>query len=113
MITVSIVKDDKLIREALKDLINEADGFECIEIYECGAPMSFKIPKLVVSSFQKKTETTLTQREFDVLDQLCMGHSYKEIAYKLLNTVGTVRHHLKIFITNCMYIPSLKQLLKR
>jgi len=181
MITVSIVEDDKLIREALKDSINEAEGFECIgsygdcesaiedlsknrpdvmmmdiqlpgmsgiegvkkikdrypkidvimltvhedlslvfqaltagacgyldksaseekildsikEIYEGGAPMSYKIAKLVVSSFQKKTETALTQREFDVLDQLCKGHSYKEIAYKLFITVGTVRHHIK------------------
>jgi len=181
VITVSIVEDDKLIREALKDFINEAEGFECIgsygdcestikdlsknrpdvmmmdiqlpgisgiegvkkikerypkidvimltvhedlslvfqaltagacgyldksaseekildsikEIYDGGAPMSYKIAKLVVSSFQKKTETTLTQREFDVLDQLCKGHSYKEIAYKLFITVGTVRHHIK------------------
>ncbi|MEO6693862.1 MAG: response regulator transcription factor [Ignavibacteria bacterium] len=181
MINVSIVEDDKLIREALKDLINEAEGFKCIgsygdcesaiadlsknrpdvimmdiqlpgisgiegvkkikdtypkidaimltvhedlslvfqaltagacgyldksasdekiidsikEIYDGGAPMSYKIAKLVVSSFQKKTETTLTQREFDVLDQLCKGHSYKEIAYKLFITVGTVRHHIK------------------
>lgn len=65
------------------------------EIYEGGAPMSYKIAKLVVSSFQKKTETELTQREFDVLDLLCKGHSYKEIAYRLFITVGTVRHHIK------------------
>lgn len=65
------------------------------EIYEGGAPMSYKIAKLVVSSFQKKTETELTQREFDVLDLLCKGHSYKEIAYLLFITVGTVRHHIK------------------
>ncbi|MEO8211339.1 MAG: response regulator transcription factor [bacterium] len=181
MIAVSIVEDDKLIREALKDSINEAEGFQCIgsygdcesaikdlslnrpdvmmmdiqlpgisgiegvkkikdrypkidvimltvhedlslvfqalsagacgyldksaseekildsikEIYDGGAPMSYKIAKLVVSSFQKKTEAMLTQREFDVLDQLCKGHSYKEIAYKLFITVGTVRHHIK------------------
>lgn len=181
MISVSIVEDDKLIRDALKDMLNEAEGFECLgsygncesaiedlpkkkplvmlmdielpgmsgiegvkkikerfpkidiimltvhedlslvfkalsagacgyldkstseekildsikEIYEGGAPMSYKIAKLVVSSFQKKTETELTQREFDVLDLLCKGHSYKEIAYLLFITVGTVRHHIK------------------
>ncbi len=65
------------------------------EIYEGGAPMSYKIAKLVVSSFQKKAENTLTGREFDVLDLLCKGHSYKEIAYKLFIAVGTVRHHIK------------------
>lgn len=181
MITVSIVEDDKLIREALKDMLNEAEGFECIgayndcesaiehlnrnkpsvilmdielprmngiegvkkikerypkidiimltvhedlslvfkaltagacgyldksaseqkildsikEIYDGGAPMSYKIAKLIVSSFQKKNDTILTGREYDVLDLLCKGHSYKEIAYKLFISVGTVRHHIK------------------
>lgn len=181
MISVSIVEDDKLIREALKDMLNEAEGFECLgsygncesaiedlpkkkplvmlmdielpgmsgiegvkkikerypkidiimltvhedlslvfkalsagacgyldkstteekildsikEIYDGGAPMSYKIAKLVVSSFQKKNDNLLTVREFDVLDLLCKGHSYKEIAYKLFISVGTVRHHIK------------------
>ncbi len=181
MITVSIVEDDKLIREALKDMLNEAEGFECIgsypdcesaiedlkknkpyvmlmdielpgmsgiegvkiikdrypkidiimltvhedlslvfkaltagacgyldksaseekildsikEIYGGGAPMSYKIAKLVVSSFQKRSESELTEREHDVLNLLCNGDSYKEIAYKLFISVGTVRHHIK------------------
>ena len=181
MITVSIVEDDKLIREALKDMLNEAEGFKCIgsysdcesaiedlnkkkpdvmlmdielpgmtgiegvkiikdryvkidiimltvhedlslvfkaltagacgyldksaseekildsikEIYGGGAPMSYKIAKLVVSSFQKKPESVLTDREQDVLNLLCNGDSYKEIAYKLFISVGTVRHHIK------------------
>lgn len=181
MIKVSIVEDDKLIRDALKDMINEAEGFECCgsyadcetaisdlnknkpdvmlmdielpgmtgiegvkiikdryvkidiimltvhedlslvfqaltagacgyldksaseqkildsvkEIYEGGAPMSYKIAKLVVSSFQKKSDTILTGRELDVLNLLCNGDSYKEIAYKLFISVGTVRHHIK------------------
>ncbi len=181
MISVIIVEDDRLIREALRDMINEADGFECIgifpdcesaiaqlafnkpsvmlmdielpgmsgiegvkkikerypkidiimltvhedltlvfqaltagacgyldksaseekildsikEIYEGGAPMSYKIAKLIVSSFQKKSDAALTDREFDVLHLLCNGDSYKEIAYKLFITVGTVRHHIK------------------
>jgi DNA-binding NarL/FixJ family response regulator len=181
MITVSIVEDDKLIREALKDMLNEAEGFECIgsfadcekaiealikkkpdvmlmdielpgmtgiegvkiikerypkidiimltvhedlslvfkalsagacgyldksateekildsikEIYDGGAPMSYKIAKLIVSSFQKKQDSILTSREYDVLNLLCNGNSYKEIAYKLFISVGTVRHHIK------------------
>ncbi len=181
MIKVSVVEDDKLILEAIRDLINETDGFNCSgyygdcesaiedmknnrpdvmlmdielpgisgiegvkkikelypktdiimltvhedlslvfqaltagacgyldksaseekiiesikEISDGGAPMSYKIAKLVVSSFQKKPETVLTKREFDVLDQLCKGQSYKEIAYKLFISVGTVRHHIK------------------
>lgn len=65
------------------------------EITEGGAPMSYKIAKLVVSSFQRKPESNLTDRERDVLDQLCKGHSYKETASTLFITVGTVRHHIK------------------
>lgn len=57
--------------------------------------MSYKIAKLVVSSFQQKTDSTLTNREQNVLDELCRGLSYKEIAYKLFISVGTVRHHIK------------------
>jgi DNA-binding NarL/FixJ family response regulator len=65
------------------------------EIYDGGAPMSYKIAKLVVSSFQKKPDSGLTERERDVLNNLCKGHSYKEIASNLFITVGTVRHHIK------------------
>ncbi|MBS1519183.1 MAG: response regulator transcription factor [Bacteroidetes bacterium] len=181
MITVSLVEDDKLIREALNEMISDAEGFECIgsygdcesalddlrknrpsvilmdielpgmsgiegvrkikekypgidiimltihedislvfkalsagasgyldkgasdekilesikEICDGGAPMSYKIARLVVSSFQKKTESPLTNRETDVLNLLCKGNSYKEIAYTLFISVGTVRHHIK------------------
>lgn len=181
MIKVSIVEDDKLIREALREMLNEAADFECTgaysdcesaikdlnknkpdvilmdielpgmsgiegvkiikeryvkidiimltvhedltlvfkaltagacgyldksaseqkildsvkEIYDGGAPMSYKIAKLVVSSFQKKTDSILTDREQDVLNLLCNGDAYKEIAYKLFISVGTVRHHIK------------------
>jgi DNA-binding NarL/FixJ family response regulator len=65
------------------------------EVYEGGAPMSYKIAKLVVSSFQKKPGSALTDREQDVLNQLCKGNSYKEIASNLFITIGTVRHHIK------------------
>lgn len=181
MINVSIVEDDKMIRDAIRDLINDAEEFRCLgaygdcesaiadivvnrpsvmlmdielpgmtgiegvriikdnypkidiimltvhedlslvfdalsagacgyldksatdekilgsikEIYEGGAPMSYKIAKLVVSSFRKNKESLLTDREYDVLDSLCKGNSYKEIAHKLFITVGTVRHHIK------------------
>jgi DNA-binding NarL/FixJ family response regulator len=181
MINVSIVEDDKFIRESLSELLNSSEGFKCKgayvdcesaikdlpgnkpsvmlmdielpgisgiegvkkikdkypgidiimltvhedlsmvfkalsagacgyldksatdekildsikEVYEGGAPMSYKIAKLVVSSFQKKPESVLTDREQDVLDNLCKGSSYKEIAYSLFITVGTVRHHIK------------------
>lgn len=181
MIKVSIVEDDRVIRESLSDLLNDSDGFKCTgsygdcesmlknigasrpdvilmdielpgmsgiegvkkirekfskievimltvhedpslvfkalsagasgyldksaseekildsikEICDGGAPMSYKIAKLIVSSFQKKQEEILTEREYDVLNQLCKGHSYKEIAHNLFISIGTVRHHIK------------------
>ena len=33
MINVSIVEDDKFIRESLKDLLNDSEGFKCLGAY--------------------------------------------------------------------------------
>ena len=61
-----------------------------------GSPMSTHIARMVVSSFQRKNESTaLTQRENDVLSQLCMGKSYKSIGESLFISEETVRKHLK------------------
>lgn len=66
------------------------------EVYNGGAPMTTRIAKLVVSSFQSKTEgSNLTDREKDVLNLLCGGSAYKEIGEQLFISVGTVRHHIK------------------
>lgn len=60
-----------------------------------GAPMSTSIARMVVKSFRKKTESDLTEREMDVLDQLCKGKSYKLIADALFISQDTVRSHIK------------------
>ncbi|OEK02873.1 DNA-binding response regulator [Roseivirga sp. 4D4] len=60
-----------------------------------GAPMSTSIARMVVKSFSKKTESDLTEREMDVLDQLCQGKSYKLIADALFISQDTVRSHIK------------------
>ncbi len=60
-----------------------------------GAPMSTQIARLVVTSFRKPTQDTLTPRERDVLDQLCMGKSYRSIADALFVSQDTVRSHIK------------------
>ncbi|OGU36114.1 MAG: DNA-binding response regulator [Ignavibacteria bacterium GWB2_35_6b] len=66
------------------------------EVYNGGAPMTTRIAKMVVSSFQSKTEESdLTEREKDVLNLLCGGNAYKEIGEQLFISVGTVRHHIK------------------
>jgi len=66
------------------------------EVNDGGAPMTSRIARLIVGSFQlQKAESSLTVRELEVLNTLCDGATYKEIADRLFISVGTVRHHIK------------------
>ncbi|MBX7044944.1 MAG: response regulator transcription factor [Ignavibacteria bacterium] len=65
------------------------------DVYNGGAPMTPRIARKVLGSFKENESSLLTDREKDVLESLCAGNSYKEIAFKLKITVGTVRHHIK------------------
>lgn len=60
-----------------------------------GAPMSTQVARMVVQSFRQKQETSLTERERDVLQQLCEGKSYKSIGDALFISQDTVRSHIK------------------
>ncbi len=104
IVMLTIHEDASLVFRALRagasgyldKSASEAKILESIkEISEGGAPMSYKIARLVVTSFTKQTDSPLTERENDVLESLCKGYSYKEIAFNLFITVGTVRHHIK------------------
>lgn len=64
-----------------------------------GSPMSPLIARKVVSSFRKKAaptseESSLSKREFELLQLLSEGLLYKEIADQLGITLGTVKQHL-------------------
>ena len=52
---------------------------------------------MVVTSFKMPANegAQLTEREKEVLDQLCKGKSYKMVADALSITHDTVRHHIK------------------
>lgn len=67
------------------------------DVRDGGAPMSGRIARMVVSSFKMPGDTSaqLTEREKEVLDQLCKGKSYKMVADALNITHDTVRHHIK------------------
>lgn len=65
------------------------------ESYDGGAPMSTRIARLVVKSFQIEQQTLLTTRETEVLTHLCKGKSYKMIADDLFISEETVRRHIK------------------
>lgn len=66
-----------------------------VEAMNGGAPMSTSIARMVVKSFRKQQRADLTEREMDVLDQLCKGKSYKLIADALFISQDTVRSHIK------------------
>ncbi|MCD2259226.1 response regulator [Psychroserpens luteolus] len=70
-----------------------------VALKECisgGAPMSIKIAKMVVSSFQKKpSKIELSKREKEVLSLLSQGNSYDSIAEHLFISKNTIKFHLK------------------
>jgi DNA-binding NarL/FixJ family response regulator len=65
------------------------------EVQTGGAPMSGKIAKMVVDSFQKNHNSPLTSRETEVLEQLAKGKSYSIIADELFIHKETVKSHIK------------------
>lgn len=74
--------------EELKDALNE-----CVA---GGAPMSIKIAKMVVSSFQiKPSKIELSPREKEVLSLLSRGNTYDSIAEQLFISRNTIKFHLK------------------
>lgn len=60
-----------------------------------GAPMSSQVARMVVGSFRQNRDNLLTQRERDVLEQLCEGKSYRSIGDTLFISQDTVRSHIK------------------
>lgn len=72
------------------------------ELAEGGAPMTPKIARKVITDMQKVSEednnngeSHLTQREKEILQQIDLGLSYKEIAAKLHISPHTVHTHIK------------------
>ncbi len=68
-----------------------------LELHEGGSPMSPKIARKVLQSFNRTENPVLqliSKREREVLDLLSKGYLYKEIADKLNITLSTVKRHL-------------------
>ena len=62
-----------------------------------GAPMNMDIARLVVNSFKPEIakDNPLTEREKEVLRNLCDGKSYKMIAGELFVDINTVKFHIR------------------
>lgn len=69
------------------------------EISNNGAPMSSKVAKLVVSSFQRSPDSPLSNRETEILSSLATGKTYKITADNLHIGMETVKSHVKNIYT--------------
>lgn len=65
------------------------------EVLNNGAPMSPKVAKIVISSFRINPHSPLSNRETEILQQLSMGKTYKNVAYELNIGLETVKSHVK------------------
>lgn len=75
-----------------------------VELYEGGSPMSPKIARKVLSTFNapmpdNSVHELLSKREQEVLELLSKGFLYKEIADKLSISISTVKRHLNSIYT--------------
>ncbi|KAA3613756.1 MAG: DNA-binding response regulator [Calditrichaeota bacterium] len=105
IIMLTIHSDDKNVFDALRNgasgyldkNFEPADLLRFIkEVMQGGAPMSMKIARMVAESFRKSPpETPLTERQFEVLQKLCEGKNYNQIAKELFIAKPTVRFHIK------------------
>jgi len=65
------------------------------EVLNNGAPMSSKIAKIVISSFQRSQDTPLSNRETEILCSLATGKTYRITADNLHIGMETVKSHVK------------------
>ncbi|AXG69307.1 transcriptional regulatory protein DegU [Kordia sp. SMS9] len=105
LIIVTVFEDSNMVFEALKagacgyltkslglPELNKALG----DLEKGGAPMSNKIAKMVVESFQlNHQDNTLSKREKEVLTLLAQGKTYSTIAEELFISKTTVRTHIR------------------
>lgn len=86
--------DGYILKKTVPEKIIEA----LKDVYNGGAPMTPSIARKVLQSFPKKSVSDtepLTDKELEVLQQLVIGHSYKQIADVLSIGIETVRTHIK------------------
>ncbi|MGH1385431.1 response regulator [Kordia sp.] len=105
LIIVTVFEDSDMVFQALKagacGYLTKSLGLpelnKALENLEKGgAPMSNKIAKMVVESFQlNHQDNTLSKREKEVLTLLARGKTYSTIAEELFVSKTTVRTHIR------------------
>ncbi|MEO0469682.1 MAG: response regulator transcription factor [Bacteroidota bacterium] len=83
IIMITVMDNYKSVFEALKSgasgyLTKNANASEILraidQVMDGGSPMSTKIARMVVQSFQKNLDSPLSDRETEVLGQMAAGH---------------------------------------
>ena len=104
IIVITVYEDSNMVFDALcagatgyiTKSSNHIELLEAVEqIINKGAPMSPKIAKLVVSSFQRSPNSPLSNRETEILSLLATGKTYKITADDLHIGMETVKSHVK------------------
>jgi DNA-binding NarL/FixJ family response regulator len=104
----TVYENDEKVFEALKAgatgyLLKNTGLLQLIEalqeLHNGGSPMSSNIARKLVTIFREEHTdeapmTALSKRENEILQLLSKGLLYKEIADKLVISVGTVRQHI-------------------
>jgi DNA-binding NarL/FixJ family response regulator len=75
---------------ALNEIVNALD-----QACNGGAPMSHKIARMVLNSFQKNPNSPLTEKEDKILNLLSKGGSYKTAALEFGVSIETIKFHIK------------------
>jgi DNA-binding NarL/FixJ family response regulator len=65
------------------------------EVNEGGGPMSIRVAKMVIKSFEKNTNSPLSKRETEILSLMLDGKKSNEIAEQLFIERDTVKTHVK------------------
>lgn len=104
IIVITIHEDNEMVFEALCagacGYITKSPYYAKLmdaikEAVNGGAPMSNKIARMVVESFQRNYDTPLSPRETEVLELLAKGKSYSVIADEIFVHKETVKSHIK------------------
>jgi DNA-binding NarL/FixJ family response regulator len=104
IIMLTVFESENYLFEALS---NGASGFitknteaekiieSIVEVMDGGGPMSMKIARMVIASFQKNQDSPLSKRETQILEQIAEGKSKGRIAAELFIDLETVKSHVK------------------
>ena len=120
IIVVTVNEESNYVFEALcagaVGYITKVSGKQKIlealeQLDQGGAPMSIKIARMVVESFQEKKLNELSDRENEVLALLAKGKSYASIGDALNVSVNTIKTHVRN-IYEKLHVTSKEEVIK-